>query len=53
DRFVHRPAEAPESVLSDAGVALGKSYPRPIVEHAAARSRALAAFAAIKGSAQA
>ena len=53
DRFIHRPAEAPESVLSDAGVALGKSYPRPIVEHAAARSRALAAFAAIKGSAQA
>jgi deoxyribodipyrimidine photo-lyase len=53
DRFVHRPADAPEDVLSEAGVVLGKTYPRPLVEHAAARRRALAAFAQIKGSDQA
>ncbi len=44
DRWIHRPWEAPASVLSGAGVTLGKSYPRPIVDHAAARLRALAAL---------
>ena len=44
DRWIHRPWEAPASVMSGAGVTLGKSYPRPIVDHAAARLRALAAL---------
>lgn len=44
DRWIHRPWEAPASVLSGAGVAPGKTYPRPIVDHAAARLRALAAL---------
>lgn len=44
DRWIHRPWEAPASVLSGAGVTLGKSYPRPVVDHAAARLRALAAL---------
>jgi deoxyribodipyrimidine photo-lyase len=44
DRWIHRPWEAPESALSDAGVTLGKTYPRPVVDHAAARLRALAAL---------
>jgi deoxyribodipyrimidine photo-lyase len=44
DRWVHRPWEAPPIVLSKAGVTLGVSYPRPIVDHAAARLRALAAM---------
>lgn len=44
DRWVHRPWEAPPVVLSKAGVTLGESYPRPIVDHAAARLRALAAM---------
>ena len=34
--------------LKAAGVALGADYPRPVVEHGAARERALAAFAASK-----
>jgi deoxyribodipyrimidine photo-lyase len=42
--YIHRPWEAPEQVLRSAGVRLGSSYPRPIVEHAAARRAALAAF---------
>jgi deoxyribodipyrimidine photo-lyase len=39
NQWIHRPWEA-------AGVDLGKKYPRPIVEHAAARKRALAALGA-------
>jgi len=44
DRWIHRPWEAPPSVLSDAGVTLGETYPRPVVDHAAARLRALSAL---------
>ncbi|MCI0460103.1 MAG: FAD-binding domain-containing protein [Gemmataceae bacterium] len=29
------------------GIELGKTYPRPIVDHSAARARALQAFAAV------
>ncbi|MCB1386026.1 MAG: deoxyribodipyrimidine photo-lyase [Nitratireductor sp.] len=47
DRHLHRPWEAPKEVLAGAGVALGQNYPRPIVDHARARARALAAFKAI------
>lgn len=49
DRWIHRPWVAPEEVLVKAGVALGASYPRPIVAHAAARLRALAALSSVKG----
>ena len=49
---IHRPWEAPEAVLREAGVALGSSYPWPLVDHKAARDRALAAYTAIgKGAA--
>ena len=41
---VHAPWRAPGEALARAGVVLGKTYPRPIVDHAAARARALAAF---------
>lgn len=44
DRWIHRPSEASAAVLSKAGVTLGKTYPRPIVDHASARLRALAAL---------
>ncbi|MCX8133293.1 MAG: DNA photolyase family protein [Roseococcus sp.] len=53
DRFLHRPWEAPEAVLRGAGVVLGRDYPRPVVEHAAGRARALAAYAALRGPAEA
>jgi deoxyribodipyrimidine photo-lyase len=43
-RFIHRPWEAPAGVLAEAGVDLGATYPVPIVDHRAARERALAAF---------
>jgi deoxyribodipyrimidine photo-lyase len=41
NRFVHRPWEAPRAVLDTAGVVLGKTYPRPCVDHAVARERFL------------
>lgn len=44
DRWLHSPWEAPAEVRADAGVQLGKTYPRPIVDHAAARDAALGAF---------
>jgi deoxyribodipyrimidine photo-lyase len=47
-RWLHRPWEAPEQVLGEAGVRLGADYPEPIIGHATARLAALGAFAAIK-----
>jgi len=49
DRWLHRPWEAPATVLNQAGLVLGRDYPEPLVDHAAARARALEAFAATKG----
>ena len=42
--WIHRPWEAPENVLQDAGVRLGTDYPRPVVDHAEGRRRALEAY---------
>ncbi len=44
DAWIHRPWEAPAGVLAEAGVTLGASYPRPVVDHASAREAALKAF---------
>lgn len=41
-RHVHAPFRAPADVLAAAGVRLGDNYPRPIVDHGAARARFLA-----------
>jgi len=41
---IQAPWTAPAAVLAAAGVRLGTSYPPPIVDHAAARARALAAL---------
>jgi deoxyribodipyrimidine photo-lyase len=49
DRWLHAPWEAPGAVMDDAGVRLGRDYPAPIVNHDAARDRALGAFAQIRG----
>lgn len=42
--WLHRPWEAPEEILKAAGVKLGVTYPRPQIDHAIARERALAAY---------
>jgi deoxyribodipyrimidine photo-lyase len=48
-KYIHNPWEAPDDVLADAGVVLGKDYPRPIVDLRASRERALDAFKSISG----
>ncbi len=48
DRYLHKPWDAPAQVLADAGVDLGRTYPKPVVDHAAARKRALASYDAAK-----
>jgi deoxyribodipyrimidine photo-lyase len=44
DAWIHSPWEAPPPVIAAAGVTMGKTYPRPLVDHARAREEALAAF---------
>lgn len=51
NEWIHRPWEAPQSVLDAVGVVIGNTYPAPIVDHANARRRALAAFEATIGGA--
>lgn len=46
-KWIHRVWEAPADVLSAAGVTLGGNYPRPVVDHAEARARALKALTAV------
>lgn len=43
-KYVFQPADAPDEVLQAAGVKIGITYPAPIVDHPAARVRALAAY---------
>ncbi|MGK9450182.1 cryptochrome/photolyase family protein [Acidithiobacillus caldus] len=45
---IHAPWQAPAVVLEKAGIALGKEYPRPLVDHHEAREAALAAWEAIR-----
>ena len=49
-RWIHCPWEAPEQVLTNAGVRLGQNYPERIVSHSIAREVALEAFQKLKSS---
>ncbi len=49
DSVIHQPWKATPAQLADAGVKLGKTYPLPLVDHAQARKRALAAYQRISG----
>jgi deoxyribodipyrimidine photo-lyase len=44
-RFIHQPWRMPLEVQREAGCIIGRDYPVPIVDHAWARGRALAAYA--------
>jgi deoxyribodipyrimidine photo-lyase len=46
--WIHQPWKAPAKSLLEAGIELGKNYPLPVIDHATARKRALAAFASIR-----
>ncbi len=48
---IHAPFKAKADVLARAGVELGKTYPRPIVDHDMARQAALAGYRLVKDSA--
>lgn len=48
DKYLFRPWEAPQSVLEEAGVILGKDYPLPVVDVKMSREKALEAFASLK-----
>ncbi len=52
DKWLHAPWTAPTEVLRRAGVALGRAYPQPIVDHAVARQRALDALKTVSGARQ-
>jgi deoxyribodipyrimidine photo-lyase len=48
DKYLYQPWAAPTGVLEEAGVELGKTYPKPIVDVKASRERALEAFKSLK-----
>jgi deoxyribodipyrimidine photo-lyase len=48
DAWILKPYEAPSEVLTSAGVILGKTYPKPIVELGLSRDRALALWKAAR-----
>ena len=48
DSAIHQPWTATPLELASAGVELGKTYPKPIVDHKVGRERALAAYASIR-----
>ncbi len=48
-KFVHEPWRMPDEVQRDSGCVIGQDYPAPIIDHARARKRALAAYRAAKG----
>jgi deoxyribodipyrimidine photo-lyase len=47
-KWIHAPWRAPTDALASAGVELGRHYPRPMVDHGAARLRALSALQQLK-----
>ncbi|MEQ8603881.1 MAG: deoxyribodipyrimidine photo-lyase [Marivibrio sp.] len=50
-KVIHAPWTADARTLAAAGVELGRTYPRPIVDHKQARQAALAAYEEVKGAA--
>ncbi len=46
--FLHKPWEATKDALVKAGITLGQTYPKPVVDHSSARDRALVAFESLK-----
>jgi len=49
DRWLQSPWTAPAEVMRDAGIVLGRDYPKPVIEHEKGRARALAALKTVSG----
>ena len=47
-KYIHAPWDSPESVLREAKVVLGETYPEPLLKHECARNSALEAYKTIK-----
>ena len=50
DKYLFNPWEAPEPILQNAGVTIGKTYPAPIVDISSSRTLALEALSGLKTS---
>ncbi|MBX9773977.1 MAG: DNA photolyase family protein [Xanthobacteraceae bacterium] len=50
DEHIHAPFDAPPETLAAAGVELGRTYPRPIVDHARARKAALDGYEKVRSA---
>lgn len=48
DKYIHQPWNAPSTVMQDAGISLGSTYPHPIIEASKGRDRALTAYQQMK-----
>lgn len=48
DKFLFCPWEASNHILKEADIALGKTYPMPVVDLKKSRNAALAAFQSLK-----
>jgi deoxyribodipyrimidine photo-lyase len=46
-RYVHEPWTLPPLLAAEAGFVLGRDYPEPIVDHAMARTRAIAVYGGV------
>ena len=51
DKLIHAPWLARPVDLAAAGIELGKDYPLPVVDHAAAREKTLLRYAVVKSDA--
>ena len=48
--YLCKPWEAPNVILEEAGVRLGETYPKPVVDVKVSREAALAAFSAMRNA---
>jgi deoxyribodipyrimidine photo-lyase len=49
DKYIHEPWRMPDAIQKQANCCIGQDYPQPIVDHAASRKRALAAYKQASG----
>ncbi len=48
-KFIHAPHEMPQALQRDIGCIIGKSYPKPVVDHSVAAAEYKRFFASVKG----
>ncbi|WP_349263289.1 FAD-binding domain-containing protein [Steroidobacter sp.] len=48
DRWIHQPWAAPDAVLQQAGVELGVTYPKPVLDLRESRHRALQVYSQLR-----